>query len=414
MNDLFASAKDAWKTSHGLDRILLCFWLMGPWFFLIERSPADAWISLVGLSFLIRSGSTGDWNWLQLRWVKATGVFVLAMVISSCFSSLASFAIKESLIWIRFPLYAVAAAYWLGRSPGRLALMLMSMALTAMIMSGILLHEIWLNPQKIRLEGPYGDLVPGTFLGKSMLPLAVVTTVLAMRAPFVRGVFIGLIPFGVLIMTLLTGERMNTGVMAMAIILSAVFSHAGWQKILGYAVLGIIGTAFIFLIKGDTVFIRTFVDTGNQVGDYFNTAYWASVRPGVIAAMEYPWTGMGIGTHRFLCEYLPDYAGVLPGVTECHTHNHQFYIQMMAEGGVFTLIAGVIMVISILFAGRGKMITSGWMQGIRPWVIPFVVLMPQTNADFFGQWHNCFMWFSIGFAMALAEVMRRKGIATTS
>jgi len=68
---------------------------------------------------------------------------------------------------------------------------------------------------------------------------------------------------------------------------------------------------------------------------------------------------------------------------------------MMAEGGVFTLIAGVIMVISILFAGRGKMITSGWMQGIRPWVIPFVVLMPQTNADFFGQWHNCFMWFSI-------------------
>jgi hypothetical protein len=54
------------------------------------------------------------------------------------------------------------------------------------------------------------------------------------------------------------------------------------------------------------------------------------------------------------------------------------------------------------------------MQGIRPWVIPFVVLMPQTNADFFGQWHNCFMWFSIGFAMVLAEVMRRKGIATTS
>ncbi len=414
MRDLFASAQDAWKNSHGLDRIMLGFWLLGPWLFLIERSPADAWISLAGLFFLIRSGVTGDWAWLRLGWVKAVGAFVLAIAISSLFSSLASFAIKESLIWIRFPLYAVAAACWFGRSPGRLALMLISMAFAAMVMSGILLHEMWLNPNKIRLEGPYGDLVPGMFLGKSMLPLAVVTTVLAMRAPFHQGVFIGLIPFGVLIMTLLTGERMNTGVMGMAIILAAMLSHSGWQKVLGYAVLGIIGTGLIFLIKGDTVFIRTFIDTGNQVGDYFNTAYWGSVRPGVIAAIEYPWTGIGIGTFRYICPDLPNYAGILPGVSGCHPHNHQFYIQMMAEGGVFSLITGVIMVIFILLAAQGKTITSGWMQGMTPWVIPLVVLMPQTNADFFGQWHNCFMWFSIGFALALAKVMRRKGIATSS
>jgi hypothetical protein len=333
---------------------------------------------------------------------------------SSLFSSLAALAITESLIWMRFPLYAVAAAYWFGRSPGRLALMLISMALAAMVMSGILLHEIWLNPHKIRLEGPYGDLVPGTFLGKSMLPLAVVTTVLALRAPFHQGVFIGLIPFGVLIMTLLTGERMNTGVMGVAIILAAMLSHAGWHKVLSYAALGIIGTVIIFLVKGDTVFIRTFVHTGNQVGDYFNSGYWGSVRPGVIAAMEYPWTGIGIGTFRHICPNLPDYAGVLPGISGCHPHNHQFYIQMMAEGGIFSLITGVIMVISILLAARGKLVTDGWMQSIKPWVIPFVVLMPQTNADFFGQWHNCFMWFSIGFALALAQVMRRKGIATLS
>ena len=280
MNDIFTSAKDAWKNSHGLDRIMLCFWLLGPWFFLIERSPADAWISLAGLLFLIRCGISGDWGWLRLGWVKAVGAFVLALVMSSLFSSLAALAITESLIWMRFPLYAVAAAYWFGRSPGRLALMLISMALAAMVMSGILLHEIWLNPQKIRLEGPYGDLVPGTFLGKSMLPLAVVTTVLALRAPFHQGVFIGLIPFGVLIMTLLTGERMNTGVMGVAIILAAMLSHAGWHKVLGYAVLGIIGTVIIFLVKGDTVFNRTFVATGNQVGDYFNSGYWGSVRPG--------------------------------------------------------------------------------------------------------------------------------------
>ena len=30
------------------------FWLLGPFIYLIERDPADLWLSLIGLVFLIR------------------------------------------------------------------------------------------------------------------------------------------------------------------------------------------------------------------------------------------------------------------------------------------------------------------------------------------------------------------------
>lgn len=410
MNDIITSAQLSWKESHGISRAILIFWILGPWFFLIERSPADGWISLTGLLFLIRSGITGDWRWLQIKWVIAVIIFVLTIIISSFFSALFSTALIESIIWVRFPLYAVAATYWLGRNSNRLAIMFLSMLLSASVMSCILLFEIWLEPNKIRLEGPYGDLVPGLFLGKAMLPIGVISTVIALKSSGFKGILIGTIPFSLLMMTLLTGERMNTGVLGLAIILAAFFSSTNWLKIFYYSVCGFLGTLIVFWLKGDTIFIRTFVDTSNLVGNYFNTGYWGSVRPGVIAAMEYPFTGLGTGTLRFLCSELPLYNEILPGITECHTHNHQFYIQLMAEGGIFALITGITMITLIITASRGKTVGDGWMQGVRPWIIPLVIFLPQTNADFYGQWHNSFIWFSIGYALSLSNIMIRNKI----
>jgi len=40
------------------------FWLLGPFILLIERSPADFWISLLALTFVIRSVVKGDGAWL--------------------------------------------------------------------------------------------------------------------------------------------------------------------------------------------------------------------------------------------------------------------------------------------------------------------------------------------------------------
>ena len=37
-----------------IDKYMTIFWLLGPFIYLIERDPADLWLSLIGLVFLIR------------------------------------------------------------------------------------------------------------------------------------------------------------------------------------------------------------------------------------------------------------------------------------------------------------------------------------------------------------------------
>ena len=37
------------------DKIMIFFWLIGPFVFLIERDPADLWLTTISLTFLYRS-----------------------------------------------------------------------------------------------------------------------------------------------------------------------------------------------------------------------------------------------------------------------------------------------------------------------------------------------------------------------
>ena len=59
------------------------FYLLGPLFLLIERSPADFWLSLCGLVFFGRCMVVRDWEWLRHFWVRAClafGVFVCSLL----------------------------------------------------------------------------------------------------------------------------------------------------------------------------------------------------------------------------------------------------------------------------------------------------------------------------------------------
>ena len=42
------------KNKIFIEKIIIFFWLLGPFILLIERTPADIWISLISLSFVIR------------------------------------------------------------------------------------------------------------------------------------------------------------------------------------------------------------------------------------------------------------------------------------------------------------------------------------------------------------------------
>ncbi|MDA9897378.1 hypothetical protein N9D90_01085, partial [Alphaproteobacteria bacterium] len=58
------------------ERGLHIFWLLGPFIMLIERSPADIWLSILVIAFVVRSIIKRDFVWIKAFWVRASFLFL--------------------------------------------------------------------------------------------------------------------------------------------------------------------------------------------------------------------------------------------------------------------------------------------------------------------------------------------------
>lgn len=165
LQSLARGTRDALLELSPFERGLHIFWLLGPFILLIERSPADIWLTFLGLAFIVRAVMRRECRFLKIFWVRAAFVFWAVCLISAAISADPGYALGEAAGWIRFPLFAMATAFWLGRDRRLLYAMLLANLLGLLIMCGILTAEIMIEGQKGgRLTWPYGDLVPGNYL----------------------------------------------------------------------------------------------------------------------------------------------------------------------------------------------------------------------------------------------------------
>ena len=211
LNFLLSKLKIVSEQISKIEKYLLIFWLSGPFFYLIERDPADLWLTLIAISFLVRSYITKNWEWINQRWVKCTFVFWIWCIISSILSQDPIFSLQQSFVWIRFPIYAVAIQSWIGKREDFREIMLIFIFIGMMIMNLILITEIIVEP-KHRLTWPYGDHVPGAYLAKFCLPvMCFFSSYLLSKFSFFcfKSWFILFSFLLTIIITLLTGERIN-------------------------------------------------------------------------------------------------------------------------------------------------------------------------------------------------------------
>ena len=67
------------------------FWLSGPLILLIERSPADAWLTVCALTFVIRAIFRREAKWLKVFWVRAVFAFWAVCLVSAILSDLPAY-----------------------------------------------------------------------------------------------------------------------------------------------------------------------------------------------------------------------------------------------------------------------------------------------------------------------------------
>ena len=399
MYDLLDNGKKAFFELSRNDRLMHAFWLLGPFFLLIERTPGDVYISIVALTFLIRSLKTRDGAWLKFFWVKSVFIFWGICLLSAAMSPSPSYALGEAFIWIRFPLFAMATAFWLGADKRLLLLMLFATASALLLMCGILVAELAIEGFKPRLSWPYDDLVPGNYLAKVGLPVVVFSTTLFLSLKGTKSILSGCFCLLLIVMTMMTGERINFLIALFAVLLAVFVWEASWIKRFFYMILVSVIPISVLVIF-PSVFGRFVVSFFNQLPFYKESPYYDVMAPAWLIFEQFPALGIGAGNFRYLCADL-----IQPGLGyPCYNHPHNFYLQILSETGSVGFILAVTFIVSIIVKCFGVRNTNRHALYSAAWIIPFALFWPiRTSADFFGQWNNLFVWSALALALAVAH-----------
>ncbi len=393
---------EALSVAPAWERYVHIFWLLGPFILLIERTPADVWLSLVALIFVFRAIWKREGWWLTKVWVKATFLFWAVCLLAAITSPHPVYSFGETFVWLRFPLFAMAVAFWLGRDKRLVYAMLFSIGAGMLIMCAINAAELILIGQvSERLSWPYGDLVPGNYLAKACLPTFLVALALAASARSSVAGLTAATAFISILASLMTGERINFLIKICGGMLAAL----AWKPKLGriIALFALEGLAIILaLLATPGLFWRFFTDFLLEIPVHGESVYFRAMAPGILAFKESPLLGVGPGNLRIICPEITSGSAAY----DCHPHPHNYFIQMLGEVGIVGFVTGIFFCGSIIWScaqpalrDRSNVVVA------TMWIVPFGFFWPITSsADFFGQWNNIFMWSALAVALAGAQI----------
>ena len=399
------------KSLNNFEKTMTIFWLLGPFIYLIERDPADLWLTLISIIFLLRCIKKKDWDWTSQVWFKSALVLWLFGLFSAITSTDPFFTFQQGFVWIRFPLYVAAAQAWLAKDRDIRILMLLSMLIGMLLMSGILIAETLVEP-KTRLTWPYGDTVPGGYIAKVSLPLFCVLMAIAVSRKSKAGMFsgfVGLLSIGI---SILTGERTNFLIRACGGILAGIVWKPKFIMILSLIFIEVLAVLALFFSRPDlsSRYGEKFLNSIPIINTSDDNPYWGAWRGGIQQGLINPIKGVGPSGTRNTCANLdPNLQEWLPGKNYCGNHPHNFYIQLFAEVGVIGSLLGCIMFGSIIVTCyKARFANFNCPMAATAFVVPFGLFFPiQQFGSFYGQWGNLFIWFAIGFAVSQFQGWRK-------
>jgi O-antigen ligase len=401
-NQFLQNAIFVFRSLSGSGKVAYGFWLLGPFILLIERTPADFWLTSICLIFICRAFVLDDFHWLKETWVRHSFFFLAICLTSAIYSDDVPYSLGETIAWFRFPVFAMAVVFWLGKNEHLLYGMLFSIGMAMVIMSSILFLEYFLIGQiGGRLSWPYGDLVPGNYLAKASMPVFVILAALISSSNTRSRICWLPIIYFTLAASVLSGERINFLIRCFAGVLAMVTYKLNKKNIFIVACLSLLSVLLMIWLDKSFVpnFVVRFVD---QMPISSDSPYYRAAGPGIIAFLDNPFLGIGPGNLRNLCNVIIDGSQNF----DCHPHPHNFYVQILGETGLLGIFAACLFIFSILATCWKS--AREWQDNVlinTAWITPFVFFWPiASTPDFFGQWNNIFMWSAISISLALARL----------
>lgn len=388
--------------------------LVFPFAAFFGRALADLLIVAIGVAFLYRSHKNHDWAWARKPWfVLALLIWGYLILLVSPFAEDRWLSLSHSLIFMRWPLFAAALAYWLlSDLPVRRKFEWVLAALAVFVMLDSVYQyfagvDIFgrISQDPLRLTGPFKKLVPGTFtLRIFFIALVAVYFGLKFKSDRARvASILGLLAMGAGF-AFLTGERVAFAMFlfgSLIVCWGLWVSHPDQKRFLLGASTALVVLLGIAASTQPKMVDRTVNSLVAGAIGYANQPGGKILSSALDIWKDHPILGVGVKNFETTC---PTYleAGRVP---ECNVHPHNIYVQWLVESGIIGFGLFVALVASLFVAVWRKRETgSGPMLPLFASVVMLTSLWPLMGSmSIFSNWIAAVIWMGIGWALASTD-----------
>ncbi|HMU88188.1 MAG TPA: O-antigen ligase family protein [Agitococcus sp.] len=407
--------------SESVNKPLWFFIVLLPFLTFISKASGDIYLSLTAIFFIVYSIKHKNFEYLQWGWVKAIFVFWLFAMVSAWFTPFPKDAFIQSLIYIRWPLAAMALVFYVFNQSERLLLFEKAAAvfLFFIVMDGILQMvtgtDILGHPiiEGSRMTGFFSKRVLGVYSFKLFFFYFLVVYISIPKT--IRNIFIMTLIIVLFdIFLLFTGERI--------VFLLGVFFLIFWsvtifltvpslRKLLYVSLLTVLVLFTVLIIFNHAILVKRampFIEalknfSSTTYSDIFNSAYqlWQTS----------PLVGVGTRMYNEVCVAklgYPEDEALFEQVSGlCVRHPHNIYLELLAQNGILGLILFMVVLYSIF-----RIIAAKQLWKIDPLLTTIisgsviVIFWPLASSmSIFANNYAGAVWLTIAWAIARSRIM---------
>ena len=349
------------------------------------KAVIDINLSLIALIFLIKIIVEKNFHILNQKWFKILILFWAYMVFIALFAKYPEIALKKSLPWVRFPIFALALSEWLFKDEKNIKLFFKSLffmlffvmfdgliqVIFGVDIFGIESQVVGVNKDQILITAFLKDHILGFHITFLIFPLMIYMIdqikdfQLTKKINILYMIFLLL---AILIVTL-SGDRMAWLLFCFGIFLTIIFYGNLRKYFVPLALLAFILISIAFFYK-QAVFQRQIIATYNDITNFWDSPYGLCYKNGFEVAKLNPIFGVGAKHFRHILAEdicgIEDYKGLTDAQlrTQCpghYLHPHNFFIEIFAESGLIGLLIFLYFLFIIfrdLFNVRDKLISN--------------------------------------------------------
>ena len=399
-----------------------------PLLLIFSRSLADITIVTVCFLFLYSSYKKVDWVWTKERWFCFSLIFwTYCLIFNSAISINPLESIKYSFYFIRWPLFAIALAYWILNDVESMKKFLTSMTIVIIFIT----FDTWwqffsgvdifgFTKKGIRLTGPFDQLHVGSWISKlTLLPpilLILYSGIKLKEHPNYLSIGFILLSTLVILSVFITGERMAlllTLSCFIIILLGLIVDQKVSIKSTILICLISVVVVVVFISYFPEITERSLNSTIQKIINWKTSDYGYIWNTSYEIWLQSPFFGVGLHKYREACYSFAD-AGLLtikhinPGALCFHPHN--ISLQLLSETGMIGFLLFYTMVFSLGCSSlKIYILRKEWFFFSIAFSILFTCFLPiASNTSFFANKYGAIVWLMVGVMFSIARLHQKK------